>query len=437
MKESLKLFKFVWGLKNEKPMKKKYLVLAFLFYTFCSVAQSIPSHCGTTHYLNILKAEDPLVEGKLQAMEVQTQEYISRHKVSNSSVIVIPVVFHIVYNTPAQNLPDGVIREQMVMLNADYAKMNSDTSNVPAIWKPIAANTQIQFRLADFDTLGNPTTGIIHTSSANTTFANSPSDHKINFATLGGANAWNRNHYLNIWVCNLGSGILGYTQLPGVGPATRDGCVINYIAVGKTGATAPYNLGRTITHEVGHWLNLDHTWGDDYGYCTGTDYVADTPNEANANYSNYPPFTVKLDSCSPAAPGFMWQNYMDYTDDAGMCLFTAGQVQRMQATLNGPRDSIRFSPAVWPAAVRQIDLNRAVSVYPSPSTGTVYLKFNGISGKTGIRVFDISGNQVYGQVLESSDTAASVDLSGFSGGIYFFEIKCENSQVYRKIVLIH
>ncbi len=314
--------------------------------------------------------------------------------------------------------------------------MNADTVNVPAIWKSIAANTHIQFRLADFDTLGNPTTGIIHIPTAVTSFANSPSDHKINFATLGGANAWNRNHYLNIPICNLGTGILGYTQMPGVGTASKDGCVINYMAVGKTGATAPYNLGRTITHEVGHWLNLIHTWGDDYGYCYGTDYVADTPNEGNANYSNYPVSTVRTDSCSPNSPGFMWQNYMDYTDDAGMCLFTAGQVARMQATLAGPRDSILSSPAVWPAAVKQIDWTAAVSIYPSPSKGVINIRLQGMTGKTVIRGFDISGNQVLERTLENPDPVTGFDLSYLSEGVYFLEITSLNRRIVRKVVLI-
>lgn len=419
-------------------MKQIYLILASLISSLTAIAQSIPNHCGTASYLNILKTEDPGLESRLQVMEQQTQEYIQNHKaVKSGTVVVIPVVFHIVYNTASQNLPDGVIQEQMAILNADYAKMNADTVNVPAIWKSIAANTMIQFRLADFDTLGNPTTGIIHTATAVTSFANSPSDHKINFTTLGGANAWNRNHYLNIWVCNLGTGILGYTQMPGAGTASKDGCVINCMAVGKTGATAPYNLGRTVTHEVGHWFNLIHTWGDDFGYCYGTDYVADTPNEADANYSNYPVYTVKTDSCSPNAPGFMWQNYLNYTDDAGMCMFTAGQVQRMQAALHGPRDSILTSPAIWPAAVREIALNTSISVYPTPSTGVVYLKLNNPFGKGKISVFDISGNLVYKSVAERLESETILDLGSLSQGVYFLEISSENLSLIKKIVLIH
>jgi hypothetical protein len=430
------MFKFVLGEKITY-MKQKYLILIAFLASFCAEAQSIPNHCASPLYLDILKTEDPGLSNRLGSLEQQTQAYINSHQSFSGSVIVIPVVFHIVYNTPSQNLPDGVIHEQMDILNADYAKINSDTSNIPAVWKSIATDMHIQFCLAAYDTLGNPTTGIIHTSTANTTFANSPSDHKINFTSQGGANAWNRNHYLNIWVCNLGSGILGFTQLPGVGTAAKDGCVINCMAVGKTGATAPYNLGRTVTHEVGHWLNLNHTWGDDYGYCYGTDYVADTPNEGNANYSSYPAYTVKTDSCSASSPGFMWQNYMDYTDDAGMCFFTAGQAQRMQATLHGPRDSILTSPALGPAAIKELNLNSAISIFPSPSSGTIYLRLNGLFGNIAIRVMDLAGNQIFESFSEKPEALTSFDFSSLRAGVYFLDIAIENRHLIRKMVLLH
>ena len=148
--------------------------------------------------------------------------------------------------------------------------------------------------------------------------------------------AWPANRYLNLWVCTLGGGLLGYAQFPG-GPARTDGVVILNTAFGTTGtATTPFDLGRTATHEVGHWLNLRHIWGD-RNDCGGTDFVTDTPN---AQLPNYGKPTFPHISCNNAPNGDMFMDYMDYVDDAAMVMFTAGQVERMNATLAGPRKKI-------------------------------------------------------------------------------------------------
>ena len=146
-----------------------------------------------------------------------------------------------------------------------------------------------------------------------------------------------------MWVCNLSGGILGYAQFPG-GPSDTDGVVMTYTAFGDIGtATAPFNRGRTATHEVGHWLNLRHIWGDDFGACTGSDQVDDTPNQADANYGTpaFPHIT-----CGNRPNGDMFMNYMDYVDDIAMFMFTADQVARMRAALDGPRASIKTSDAL-------------------------------------------------------------------------------------------
>ena len=114
--------------------------------------------------------------------------------------------------------------------------------------------------------------------------------------------------------------------------------MILHSAFGNTGtATAPFNLGRTATHEIGHWLNLRHIWGDDGTGCSGSDFVADTPNAAGPNFGTP---TFPHVTCNNGPNGDLFMNYMDYTDDAAMFMFTAGQVDRMQAALDGPRSSI-------------------------------------------------------------------------------------------------
>ena len=246
----------------------------------------------------------------------------------------IPVVVHVVYKTAAQNVSDAQIKSQIDVLNADFRKKNSDVSTVPAAFAPLAADTRIEFELAKTDPSGNPTTGITRTATSVNGFSD---DDAVKSASSGGADAWPADKYLNIWVCQLAGGLLGYAQFPG-GPAATDGVVILHSAFGTTGtAAAPFNLGRTTTHEVGHWLNLRHIWGDDGTGCSGSDFVADTPNQGGPNYGT-PSFPHV--SCSNGPNGDMFMNYMDYVDDAAMVMFSSGQVTRMQAALDGLRSAI-------------------------------------------------------------------------------------------------
>jgi hypothetical protein len=419
---------------------RTWILLLLLFRApIGTTAQSQSPHCWTSEYLQICLSEDSGLKQRLEKQELQTQTDIANQagREMAGQVITIPVVFHIVYNNPSENLSDAIIYEQMTILNRDYPKLNADTVNIPPVWQPIAGKFQIRFELATKDTLGNPTTGIIHTPTPTTDFSNSPYDHKINFASLGGANAWNAQHYLNIWVCNLGTGILGYTQMPGAGPLTRDGCVVNYIAVGTTGATPPYNLGRTVTHEVGHWFNLIHTWGPGTttptGNCTGgSDLVADTPPEDGANYSSYPPFTVKTDACSPSAPGYMWQNYMNYTDDAGMCFFTNGQVARMQATLHGIRDSIIHSPAL---GIQGLDTapTLQISLYPNPANSFIILQTSNELPYLRVRILDLLGKIVFVRDFTNPESEIILDIREVPNGLYLVECITEKQSRVKKV----
>jgi len=247
--------------------------------------------------------------------------------------VSIPVVVHVVYRTAAENIPDAQISSQIDALNRDYAATNTDKINTPAVWAGLPQDTQIRFALATKDPKGKVTTGITRTRTK--AFAFTTHD-KVKHVATGGADAWPSTKYLNLWVCTLSDSLLGYAQFPGGDPAT-DGVVILSTAFGTTGtARAPFNLGRTATHEVGHWLNLNHIWGDTSD-CSGTDHVADTPNAQLPNY--HVPHFPHI-SCGNGPNGDMFMNYMDYVDDKAMVMFTHGQVARMQATLAGPRNSI-------------------------------------------------------------------------------------------------
>ncbi len=254
--------------------------------------------------------------------------------------VQIPVVVHVVHRLPEENLSDEQVASQIDVLNADFRATNPDRDATPDVFEPLVADAQVEFVLATVDPDGNPTTGITRTQTAKTSFTSDSDDVKS--SSTGGADPWPSDRYLNVWTCgNLrslgGDALLGYAQFPG-GPPETDGVVILHSAFGTVGtATAPFNLGRTATHEVGHWLNLRHIWGDDGTGCAGSDFVDDTPNAGGPNFGTpaFPHVT-----CGIGPNGDLFMNYMDYVDDAAMFMFTHGQALRMQAALDGPRSGI-------------------------------------------------------------------------------------------------
>jgi len=296
-------------------------------------------NCGTMDVHQRMLKNDPEYAKNVERIEAFTQEYIKNGaNFKTGAVITIPVVFHVVYQNATENISDTRLTEQIDVLNQDFGKTNSDASLVPSAFQSLHVDTEIRFCLATKDPNGNSTTGITRTLTSVSTF-NTNDD--VKFTSSGGKDAWDTQKYLNIWICDLGTSLLGYAQFPGGSTAT-DGVVLNYRYTGKTGAISPFNKGRTATHEVGHYLNLRHIWGDDPG-CSPDDLVSDTPVQASENYGcpNFP----KTDACQPASPGVMFMNYMDYADDACMYMFTAGQKARMQAALAGPRSSLTTSSA--------------------------------------------------------------------------------------------
>lgn len=300
--------------------------------------------CAVMNHHQKLVEQDPQIQFNLDQINQFTEQFIQNGGgVTNKVAVNIPVVVHVLYNNSTQNISDAQILSQLTVLNADFKKQNTDWSNTPSVYQSLVADCELTFCLATKDPSGNNTTGIIRKSTTKTVFDADLDDAKTN--ATGGSDAWPAGSYLNIWVvpsikAGTNTGILGYAQFPG-GPAATDGLVICYNYFGTTGAvSAPFNKGRTATHEIGHWLNLYHIWGDDGTSCTGSDQCSDTPNQADENYGS-PSFPQV--SCSNS--GDMHMNYMDYVDDAAMYMFTTGQKARMQAlfTTGGARASLLTS----------------------------------------------------------------------------------------------
>ncbi|GAA0560670.1 zinc metalloprotease [Chitinophaga japonensis] len=277
--------------------------------------------CGTMEVLKEQLKKNPSLGARMQAIETHTQRLIKEQSLGRllpDGSIEIPVVVNVLYRTTAQNISLAQIQSQIDILEEDYNAGNSEYGSVPALFSGVKASVGIHFSLKN----------VVRKYSNKTSW--SAVTENMKSTAQGGLDPTTPDSVLNIWVVNYinygGSEVLGYAQFPGGDPDT-DGVVIGYRYFGNTGTVvSPFNLGRTATHEVGHYLNLRHIWGD--ATC-GNDFVGDTPQHNTYNFGcpSYPHYST----CS-GSPVEMTMNYMDYTDDACMYMFTAGQRDRMLAT---------------------------------------------------------------------------------------------------------
>src|SRR5215207_1439679 len=225
------------------------------------VAVPVRRNCGTMPvHERHLRTLPEYAEARIQSENRAWRLATGRALLARTGITVIPVVVHVVSKTSAQNISDAQIQSQIDVLNRDFRQTNPDAASIPSAFGGLVADARIEFELATADPNGNATNGITRTTTTADSFVD---DDGVKAAATGGADAWATDKYLNIWVCQLGNNLLGYAQFPG-GPANTDGVVILHSAFGTTAtASAPFDLGRTTTHEVGHWLNLFHIWGDD------------------------------------------------------------------------------------------------------------------------------------------------------------------------------
>ncbi len=387
--------------------------LLFIFITSSSPAQ----RCNTYEYYK----KYPVINSSL-SNRITEPDKPARDTIANE-VITIPVVIHVLYNNTAQNITDAQILSQLQSINNDYRKLNTDAAKVPAAFAPLAADARIVFCLAKIDGSGKPATGIIrkYTSAESWT-----ADDGMKFSAQGGDNAWDPKRYLNIWVCNLFGRSLGYSSLPG-SQIDKDGVVIQYNVFGTTGnVIAPFNRGRTLTHEVGHWLGLKHLWGD--ANC-GEDGIADTPPQQNFN-NGCPSFPHKT-SCSINGNGDMFMNFMDFTDDACMYMFSKGQTIKMRSLFaaGATRNSILNSTVCDSNAVQRAALPEAaplvkasISLYPNPAAKFINIESRNASGliRQTVKICNVYGDVVISQLLTTQKT--TIVIQQLSAGIYFLKI---------------
>jgi len=279
--------------------------------------------CGAMAAHMMLLEKFPAFRAAQMRLEGATSRRRDEGHDTRTKIATVNTNVHVVYNTADQNISLAQIRSQITAMNKDFRATNTDRAQTPTPWKGLVSDCRIQFKLAK----------VTRTKTAKTAFT---TDDAVKKASTGGIAPITPKANLNLWVCPLSGGLLGYAQFPG-GPVATDGVVINYLAFGTNGtARAPFNKGRTATHEVGHYFNLRHIWGDTPD-CSGSDMVADTPNCAGPNYGT-PPFPTV--TCNNGPNGDMFMNYMDYSDDAAMFMFTTQQVLRMRTALETSRSGL-------------------------------------------------------------------------------------------------
>jgi hypothetical protein len=354
------------------------------------------------------------------APEMKGADKPAASRMKMEDTLYIPVVFHIVYTDDIHNIPDEQIYTQLKVINEDFSRKNADTLNTLAVFKEVAANTRIQFYLATSDGV----TGITRTSTTHGPFHNDD----LHRSAQGGKDAWNTKQYLNVWVANLAPGIFGYGNSPG-GPEFRDGVAIHYQYFGRDeNDPSPYNLGRTLTHEIGHWLGLQHPWGT--GGCESDDGLSDTPAQEG------PSSGCDLTKVSCGVLN-MVQNFMDTSDDACMNLFTKAQSHHMRNTLMVHRPEAFGLNAVITDVPSVIE-KWSVFIYPNPVTSEP-VAFMDLQ-KDNFKPFHVTITDVYGKGVHEFDVRKfeekmAIGLHGLSNGIYIARISNSISAYATKIYL--
>ena len=332
-----------------------------------------------------------------------------------SVVVTIPVVFHILYKNASQNVSDAQIQSQLAVLNKDYRKLNTDFSSVvPAVFQPYGADMEIVFAIATRTPAGAVTTGITR-KSVGSSFI-----FEDSYYLAAGEPAWDTTKYLNIWVGRFTDNtLLGFAYLPSAAGQAYDGLCIGDQCFGTTGtAAAPFNKGRTATHEIGHYFGLEHPWGDDGSACgsgANSDGVADTPATDNPHF-DCPSFPSNANTCTTSTNGAMFMNYMDYVNDACMAFFTTGQKAIVSNTVATVRVSLLSSPAL---STDNFEVFNSIAIYPNPAA-----KYFTITSPK-ITIDEVEIYNTVGQLIKTqkvTQTNNTINIEELATGSYYLRI---------------
>ncbi len=397
-------------------MKKLLTVVAICGFCSAMLIGQTTSRCGTLH------------DTTTEPSGFFPKEIPS---ITERMVVTIPVVVHVVWNKAEENISKEQILSQIEVLNKDFSASNSQINSVPLLFQPLIADVGFHFCLASKDPNGNASSGIVRTQTANNLGIGGTS--AIHHSSQGGSDAWNPDKYLNIWVAKFAGNIGGIASFPGEGPANEQGVEINYKQFGTVGTATnpPYNLGRTCTHEIGHYFNLEHLWGPNANSCCNEDDgVADTPVSCE-NYQNQCP-TGTTFSCT--APD-MWMNFMNYTDDACMAMFTLGQKLRMYDALNNFRAGLLNSDGCQPVATVEETANVDLVIYGNPVLGQLNFEIKSPTALPWrVQLKNALGQPDYDKFMVAN-APSIIDCQGFGSGVYFLVASQNGARIVRRVVI--
>lgn len=439
-----------------KPLLSLILLAGF---SLSAKAQSPQHSCGFDHWLHHVKQNDA---DRARVLNDRYANWIEQSRelgqLRDDEIYEVPVVFHVVHNTDEQNLPDSVIHSQLEVLNEDYRRLNENASETREEFLPVAADVGIEFVLAELDPEGNPTDGIVRVETDREgfeldLFSQENTLDEVKFSASGGSDAWDTEHYINIWVCNIEAGglgqIFGLAYPPEGTPNWPEGSfatspdvagvVVQYTVVGRNN---PHNdldgvdgndQGRTLVHELGHYFGLRHIWGDALPFfgdgCDEDDGLTDTPNAAAAD--NFL-CNLEANTCEDEPVDFpdMIENYMDYSPDACMNLFTQEQADMMRFVLTELRPGLLNSDAV---SVQESGIENQLSIFPNPTKDLLNIHLSGETPIEFVEVLDYTG-RVLRQQNQIHENRLVVPVENLRPGSYFLRISSESGQAVKKFI---
>ena len=454
------------------------IIVAMLLSACAVSAQNKVTRCGNEEVLRRYEQSHPgyqqAVANTFSNAKAYAEQALKTGAYTFDTIYHIPVVVHIVYKTAAQNIPDSLVYNQIEVLNRDYRRLNADTTKTRDFFKQFAGDARIEFYLATTDPGNNPTTGITRTQTTKAyfdPFSNGLGIDSVKYDAFGGIDAWNVAQYLNIWVCNtvnpsnIFGVVLGISYPPATAPnwsagsvpadSNVQGVVIHYPAFGRnnpaaTGQLANADMGRTVVHEVGHYLGLRHIWGDGANpftgtnNCTGNDSIDDTPN-ASADAGNACDTTKNTcnDSLTMGTnyPD-MIENYMDYADEHCQNMFTNGQIRLMRSMLATARTSLASktidttgTPDVSGIMNTIADVAQ-IRMYPNPASSTVNIVVDKLEQHGELTIMNIFGQQIGNPImLEAGGNNMEVSLANLAKGVYLVRVNSVGKSTTRKLIV--
>ncbi len=443
-------------------MQRTTILSFIILFNNLVFSQNDYQKCMTTKIVFQEDQDNPIYKLNRENINAQNKEWLQNNIISKE-VINIPTVVHVIHRSTHQtvgtgsNISNNQIEDAIRILNEDYSKTNSEFPNPPRYtFVNNAGNPNIKFCLATTDPNGNSTNGITRTAMpvGQTGFEYDTQSNDMKQNSTGGINAWNPSKYLNIWICKIitpgNYKILGYAYLPGLPPwqAWKDGLVVDLQAFGTTGVSTSSD-GRTATHEIGHYLGLSHTFCEDgYGSCCDNDEynVNDTPaayyantdgpyfGSVNSNTNNNTCNDLNYQNIFNTNVVDMDENYMSYAEDTWM--FTAGQVNVMNSTLNNYRSSLKNSNVSVDCSgsigvgIYENIISSNIEIYPNPTSGIVVI--NTPHSIENIHIYDLLGKE---KIKNIAPIDNSINLSELPEGVYFIMIETNKNTSIQKVVI--